>query len=42
MPLMAVRLIGLGGTTDMFQWLTAEIKPYVCIELVKIELPHFI
>jgi len=42
MPLMAVPLTGLDGTTDLFQPSTAEIKPCVCIELFEIELSQFI
>jgi hypothetical protein len=42
MPLMAVPLTGLDGTTYLFQLFTAEIKPCVCVELVEIELSQFI
>lgn len=41
MPLMAVPLTGLDGTTDLFQPPTAETKPCVCIELFQIELSQF-
>ena len=41
MPLMVVHLIGLDGTTDMLQWPTAEIKPYVSIGLIEMELSQF-
>ena len=42
MPLMAVPLTGLEGTTDLFQPPTAQIKPCVYIEVVEIELSRFI